>query len=1435
MAGNAPELRIVGSINREATRKAIQADLDKISKSLTLKIGVGQDGKTDLGKSMKNQAESVKKSYKTMESANAEFGIKFAKSLEKREAQQRKLSVSQDKYINKVKIDTEKEIALKEKLIAKINELQTQSQRNASALGKYKLNTEERSALTGYTTDMKNLGDATGKSTKELQSMVTKAQTATRGIRDLGTEVKASGRSALRFGEYLTNAFKGFTMWSIVTVGWYSTINAIKNGIKSVADLDMAMTELNKVTDLTNSEMTSLLDNASKVGKELMATTSSVVQATAAFARMGFAANQSLELAGQALLLKNVGDGIDSVEASTSTLISTIKGFSLEAEDAAHIVDTLNSVSNNFAVTTSDLAEGIKRAASVSGAAGATFEQTIGMLTAMTEVSQNAQSSSNALKTLALRIQGLEEDGTSLGESFTAKLNDALEKTAGVSITTGGKLRNLYDIVVELGGVWKGLTQEQQIYLAQELAGIRQSGQLIGMLNNYQSVVNATTTALNSQGSALEEAEKYYDSIDGKVNQLKSSMERLWTTTISSDSVKDLLELTNSFVGLIDTVGLFNVVIIALTTAFIKFGGVQSAQVVLMYAVDLAMKKTTISAIATTGAMGALGAVMNALPLIAVVTGITLITSALVKSIKSTREYNKALEENKDKLSDMFQAGQLDEMKATVDVLKEAKKSVDAYNNAMKLGGNYGMGGIDKDVVKEYENAKNTLALYGVEVSEVSDKVLELEGNVKKLIKSTEDDSVARYKLTTILSQTDTVLRRVTSSMETLKKTQEDTSEIVDKLNDGYQYQGFELIELLNTYPQLNKYLDDSNNLTITKEELLRELIGTQKEMTIESLKNDAKELESKKELLNGTITYYEKYLEIAEAMIRLDAQAQGRDVSLITEKSINDASGALVSAKKGLTAVNKSIIETRRNIGILSTNFDGGNSKTTTPSSSSPSSDKKDILSNFSAQQKAVADLAYEMDILGKKTELAEGDERIRLQENTIEMYKKQKEAVHQYSNAIRGLISKGGLSKEDLEKLNNQLQDNGKEWGGIEVAIKSLSDTIASDYQKAMEDALKIQEELAKDVTDVFKEITDALEKQDERRTEEAKNQIKNRISDVEYELDELERAYRKASDNLEEADINEKISALIKERLMRSVEGSLDANARIYEIDKELVDLNKDLSEQKRKVEYENKKQSLEDEKDKLAKEIDAEEEALKERQRNNVYFAQARVLIEANAMAEIIALLGTYNEAYALDGAMKGDAWAKAFTERVLAANKFLQGSSSGSTTPVSSNQQSYLTNMVNTGTVGQKVWANQELAKAGVSSGKSNQQLYLENLVATGSAGNKAWAQNELNLKRYHTGIENGLVGGESIPKKFEELAILAKGEGVFTHDQMSNLSGALNSIIPRQSSNTSSIRIDNLIGNLNANLSSNQDIIATSKMLAKATVTELQKNGIRLS
>ena len=137
--------------------------------------------------------------------------------------------------------------------------------------------------------------------------------------------------------------FKGIQSMVRIYLSPQDFIRYFRQGFDKVKEIDTAMTELRKVSDASPGDIAAYFDTAATSAKELGSSINEMIGATADWSRMGKSLPDSKELAEVAILYKNVGDNID-VEEATSSLVSTLQGFQMDAKDAIKIVDAFNEV-----------------------------------------------------------------------------------------------------------------------------------------------------------------------------------------------------------------------------------------------------------------------------------------------------------------------------------------------------------------------------------------------------------------------------------------------------------------------------------------------------------------------------------------------------------------------------------------------------------------------------------------------------------------------------------------------------------------------------------------------------------------------------------------------------------------------------------------------------------------------------------------------------------------------------------------------------------------------------------------------------------------------------------------------------------------------------------------------------------------------------------
>ncbi|WP_412677801.1 phage tail tape measure protein [Bacillus swezeyi] len=119
----------------------------------------------------------------------------------------------------------------------------------------------------------------------------------------------------------------------------------------------------------------------------------------------------------------------------------------------------------------------------------------------------------NALKTIFARIQ---TNGAAI---------KSLESVGIAVKDVGGEAIPVSEILENLASKWDSLSEAQKQQIGVSTAGMFQNTRFLGLLQNWETATKATTTAINSQGSAMREQERYSESLEGRLNRLSAA----WT------------------------------------------------------------------------------------------------------------------------------------------------------------------------------------------------------------------------------------------------------------------------------------------------------------------------------------------------------------------------------------------------------------------------------------------------------------------------------------------------------------------------------------------------------------------------------------------------------------------------------------------------------------------------------------------------------------------------------------------------------------------------------------------------------------------------------------------------------------------------------------------------------------------------------------------
>lgn len=485
-----------------------------------------------------------------MANTSANYRIKLAAVLDTKTVNQQINQLNKNNTLKELKI----KVTISDASLKKIKELNNL------------LNKTE--ALNKYTSGLKNIQETM----KSYEKIASKVATASKNmldtINDIGDATRKTEPKVKSFGDKFADAFKKFSLWSAISGIFYQIINSAKQLVNVVFELDAAFTELQKVTDLTMKDFNKITDQAYKLGIEVGKTTTEAIAAMTEFAKAGYSVEESSDiLAKNALMWTNIADGTVSASESANMIISVMKAFNIEAQNTTHIIDALNEVSNNFAVSSGDLSNSLTKSSAVLANAGVTFEEQIGLITSGTEILRNANIVSNGLKTISLRLQGMEEDGEAV-DGLSAKLESDFNKLGLSLYDVNGDLKSTYDILHELSVIYPTLTEASKAYYTELIAGKNRAQVAAAILNNFNTAINATETAYNSAGSAARENAKVLDSLNGSLKLLKAEWESLVNSEGFQKLLKGLIDFGTTVLKLIKNIGGLNTVLAILLTNF---------------------------------------------------------------------------------------------------------------------------------------------------------------------------------------------------------------------------------------------------------------------------------------------------------------------------------------------------------------------------------------------------------------------------------------------------------------------------------------------------------------------------------------------------------------------------------------------------------------------------------------------------------------------------------------------------------------------------------------------------------------------------------------------------------------------------------------------------------------------------------------------------
>lgn len=342
----------------------------------------------------------------------------------------------------------------------------------------------------------------------------------------------------------LWDSLKRTAGWQLSSTAIHSFIGAIQTAYNYAQDLNKSLNDIRIVTGYGSDKMAEFAKNANKAAKQLSATTLDYTNASLIYYQQGLDDKAVQERTDVTVKMANVTG--TAAQTVSDQLTAVWENFMKDGEHTAEwYADVMTALGAATASSTDEIAEGLEKFAAVADTVGLSYEYATAALTTITaKTRQSADVVGTALKTLFARIEGLNlgetlDDGTTLN-----KYSSALE-AVGVNIKNeAGELKDMDEILDEIGAKWNTIGKDQQIALAQTVAGVRQYNQFIALMDNWDFMQENLQTVAKASGTLDEQNQIYAESWEAARKRVQAAAEGIYQDLLKDDF---FIWLTNGF------------------------------------------------------------------------------------------------------------------------------------------------------------------------------------------------------------------------------------------------------------------------------------------------------------------------------------------------------------------------------------------------------------------------------------------------------------------------------------------------------------------------------------------------------------------------------------------------------------------------------------------------------------------------------------------------------------------------------------------------------------------------------------------------------------------------------------------------------------------------------------------------------------------------
>ena len=412
--------------------------------------------------------------------------------------------------------------------------------------------------LSRFNENLKNSGQTLSSYYEQLRLLGGQGQETFLQLASAISRTEAPLMRTSRLMSDLWTTMRNTVRWQITASALQGFTGAVSDAYRYAQDLNESLTNIRIVTEYSTEQMREFAQYANQAAQNLSTTTTDYTDAALIYYQQGLS-EEEVQARTETTIRLSQAAGISAQEASEE-LTAIWNNFYDGSQSLEYYADVLVRLGADTASSSEEISEGLQQFASVAETVGLSYEYAASALATITATTrESANTVGTALRTLFARLQGLQlgetlEDGVDLN-----KYSNALEKVGVQVLDVNGDLRDMDNILVDLGSVWETLSSAQQVALAQTVAGVRQYTRLVALMDNWDFFQENLASAYGAEGSLQIQADIYAESWEAARDRVIAAAENIYNSFINADLFigldNALTPFLNGLATMVDTLG----------------------------------------------------------------------------------------------------------------------------------------------------------------------------------------------------------------------------------------------------------------------------------------------------------------------------------------------------------------------------------------------------------------------------------------------------------------------------------------------------------------------------------------------------------------------------------------------------------------------------------------------------------------------------------------------------------------------------------------------------------------------------------------------------------------------------------------------------------------------------------------------------------------